>query len=115
MLGDLEFCTPYLDNILIASSNEDKHEYHLQQVLNRLKQHGLKLNLAKFVLGKSPVSFLGCLITPSGVLYGTAIAKFSKSNTIAELRRFLAVINFYCRFIPHTDRTQAPLHELLKD
>lgn len=119
VLNGLNFCIPYMDDIFIASESEEEHEHHLRQVLERLKQHGLKLNPAKCTLGKSTVPFLGCLITPSGVKplpqKTEAIAKFPKPETIAELRRFLAMLNFYRRFIPHAAQTQAPLHELLKD
>lgn len=119
VLSGLDFCIPYLDDIIIASSNEEEHENHLRQVLNRLKQHGLKLNPAKCNLGKTSVTFLGCLITPSGVKplpeKTQIISNYPKPETITELRRFLAMINFYRRFIPHAAETQAPLNELLKN
>lgn len=63
VLSGLDFCVPYLDDILTASSNESEHEDLLKQVLDRLKEHGLKLNPAKCNLGKPSVAFLGCLIT----------------------------------------------------
>ncbi|KAG8171694.1 hypothetical protein JTE90_012613, partial [Oedothorax gibbosus] len=34
VLSGLDFCIPYLDDILIASSNESEHEDHLKQVLD---------------------------------------------------------------------------------
>lgn len=119
VLSGLDFCVPYLDDILIASSNESEHEDHLKQVLDRLRQHSLKLNPAKCNLGKPSVAFLGCLITSAGVKplpeKTEAIINFSKPETISDLRRFLAMVNFYRRFIPNAAKTQAPLHELLKN
>lgn len=118
LLG-LDFCVPNFDDLLIASSSEEEHIGHLQEVFDRLKEHGLKLNPAKCVLGKSIVSFLGCLITPPGVKplpkKTEAIVNFPKPRTVAELRRFLAITNFYRHFIEKAAATQAPLNEFLRD
>ncbi|GFR15331.1 retrovirus-related Pol polyprotein from transposon 297 [Trichonephila clavata] len=61
----LEFCIPYFDDLLIASSFEDEHLDHLHKIFSRLRDYGLKLNPDKCVLGKTSVKFLGCLITTS--------------------------------------------------
>lgn len=119
VLHGLDFCIPYFDDLLIASADEDQHLKHLRQVFNRLKSFGLKLNPSKCVLGKSSVSFLGCLVTPAGVKPLPSkcqiITEFPKPETMCDLRRFLAMINFYRRFIPKAAETQAPLHSLLKE
>lgn len=69
--------------------------------------------------GSALCFLLGCLITPSGVKAlpdkTQAIIDFPQPKTVVELRRFLAMLNFYRRFIPNAAKTQAPLHELLKD
>ena len=41
------FCTTYLDNILIFSNNELEHEHHVKKVLERLQNAGLQINLKK--------------------------------------------------------------------
>lgn len=119
VLSGLEFCIPYFDDILIASGNLHEHKQHLVQVFDRLAQHGLKLNPSKCVLGKSSVSFLGCLITTEGIKplpqKTQAIAEFPKPETVAQLKRFLAMLNFYRRFLPNAAATQAPLQDYLKN
>ncbi|GFT91055.1 retrovirus-related Pol polyprotein from transposon 297 [Nephila pilipes] len=42
------------------------------------------------------------------------ITNFPIPETVKELRRFLAIWNFYRRFIPHAARTQATLNVYLK-
>lgn len=119
VLSGLDFCIPYFDDVLVASHDVPEHLEHLKQVFSRLDEYGLKLNPSKCVLGMESVSFLGCLITPSGVKplpdKVSAIATFPKPENISELRRFLAMLNFYRRFLPKAAKTQAPLHEFLKD
>ena len=36
-----EFCTAYLDNILIYSDNELEHKHYVKKVLKRLRNAGL--------------------------------------------------------------------------
>ncbi|GFQ92743.1 retrovirus-related Pol polyprotein from transposon 17.6 [Trichonephila clavata] len=49
VLAHLEFCIPYFDDLLIASSSEDEHLDHLHQIFSRLRDYGLKLNPDKKV------------------------------------------------------------------
>lgn len=63
--------------------------------------------------------FLGCLITSEGLKTVPdkidVIMNFPKPETIAQLRCFLAMINFYRRVLPKRALTQAPLYEFQKD
>lgn len=118
VLSGLDFCIPYFDDVLVASVNGEEHFKHLRLIFDRLKQYGLKLNPNKCVLGQHSVVFLGCMITSAGVkplpTKVEAILNFPQPDTIAKLRRFLAMLNFYRRFIANAAKTQAPLNEYLK-
>jgi hypothetical protein len=48
-----------MDDILVASANELSHLSHLRQLLERLREYGLVLNLEKCQFGRSEVDFLG--------------------------------------------------------
>ncbi|GFU50408.1 retrovirus-related Pol polyprotein from transposon 297 [Trichonephila clavipes] len=116
VLGHLEFCIPYFDDLLIASSSENEHLDYLHQIFSRLRDYGLKLNTDKCVLGKTSVKFLGCLITAESVKpfpdKVEAIANFPKPDTISQLRHFLTMLNFHTRFLPHAANGEAPLNKL---
>ena len=43
-----EFCTVYLDNILIYLDNKLKHKVHVKKVLERLWNIGLQVNIKKY-------------------------------------------------------------------
>ncbi|GFR01713.1 retrovirus-related Pol polyprotein from transposon 17.6 [Trichonephila clavata] len=119
VLSNLDSCIPYFDDILIASNNVEQHKQHLKHVFERLSQHRLKLNSSRCVLGKQVTKFLGCLIISEGVKpipeKVQAISDFPKPQNISELRRFLAMLNLYHRFLPNAAQTQANVHELLKN
>ncbi|XP_071042555.1 uncharacterized protein [Parasteatoda tepidariorum] len=119
VLGEFEFCVPYFDDVLVASKNEEEHLIHLKRVFQRFAQYGVTLNVSKCVLGQASVEFLGHSVTEKGITplpdKVSAIANFPQPVTIRELRRFLAVLNFYRRFIPRAAHTQAILNEYLKE
>ncbi|GFT78910.1 hypothetical protein TNCV_3093181 [Trichonephila clavipes] len=61
----LEFVFPYLDDILVASENEE-HKTHLKLAFDGLQKYGLRVNISKSTLGVTHLEFLGYLITPEG-------------------------------------------------
>lgn len=113
-LKDLDFVFFNIYDILIASSSKKEHTHHLRTVLSRLKKAGLSLNIDKCVIGVSELTFLGhhkssngCKPTAEKVL---AIQEFPKPKTVADLRRFLGMLNFYRSYLRNAATTQAPLH-----
>jgi hypothetical protein len=62
----LSFVFIYLDNILIASPDEESHLQHLCTILQKLRQHGLLVNLSKSICGQSTVNFWGDRVSEQG-------------------------------------------------
>ena len=118
-LGDLDFAFTYIDDILVASSSQEEHEEHLRIVFQRLKDFALRLNVDKCQFGKAELEFLGHLVNRNGLKPTLekvqAIINFPQSRTIVELRRFLGLVNFYRRSLPHAATAQAPLQSFLSD
>lgn len=117
MLRGLDFAYAYIDDILVFSKDEESHQAHLHQIFKRLKEYGMVINTAKCVFGATEVIFLGYNVSVDGIKPPSekveAIRNFAAPKTVRELRRFLGMINFYRRFIPHAAQHQAPLHSLL--
>ena len=44
---DLDFVYAYIDDILVASTNENEHKEHLKMVFDRLQQNGITINVNK--------------------------------------------------------------------
>lgn len=123
VLHDLNFCFPYLDDILIASNTSEQHEaskqVFLKQVFARLEKFGLTINLDKCIFGEKQVRFFGHLVSSQGSSplpeKVEAITNYLLPKYAGELRRFLGMLNFYRRFIPNAAQQQAILHEMHKN
>ncbi|GFT55467.1 retrovirus-related Pol polyprotein from transposon opus [Nephila pilipes] len=101
-----------------ASSSEKEHQDHIKLVYDRYQQFGLRINVAKSVMGADRGEHLEHLITAEGSCplpeKIEAINNYKMSDTIHELRTFLGIINFYRRYLKNAAKTQVPLHDLLK-
>ncbi|CAB3220776.1 unnamed protein product [Arctia plantaginis] len=116
LLG-LDFAYGYIDDILVFSSSVEQHKEHLHIFFQRLKEYGVLVNTSKSHLGQSEVVFLGYRVSAAGTqpLQSKieAIQNFPEPKTVKELRRFLGMINFYHRFLPHAAQLQASLNAVL--
>jgi Reverse transcriptase (RNA-dependent DNA polymerase) len=62
LTGDIPAAFSYLDDVIVASS-PGEHDEALRQVLQRLQESGLVLNLEKCQFGCAEVDFLGHRVT----------------------------------------------------
>ena len=117
VLSGLTFAFVYIDDICISSTTSDEHKQHLRLVFKRLQQHGLTINLAKCQFGRETIKFLGHLVDGNGIHplpeKVEAIQNYVLPKTAQELKRFLALINFYRRFIPKAVHNQMKLQALI--
>lgn len=117
VLRGLDCCFSYIDDILVFSRSKAEHLEHLEKVFKKLQDYGLLINEGKCEFGQSEVTFLGFHISQQGTRplddKIKAIQEFPPPQTVNGLRRFLGMLNFYRRFIPHAASDQAPLHGML--
>ena len=85
----LGFIFIYIDNILVASRDHQEHLLLLQEVLQRLQQAGLILNLAKCTFGWSSVEFLGHQVNSSGIhLLAAKVEALCRHPWLATVKNF---------------------------
>ena len=106
VLSGLDYAFAYIDDVCIASKNEQEHERHLREVFTRLRKFGLIINFAKCEFGKTSINFLGHSVDGKGISPLPAekvevITNFKKPETVCQLKRFLAMLNYYRRFLPN--------------
>ena len=116
VLKGLEFCESYIDDLLIASPDEETHIQHVRLVLERL-QDGLTINPSKCAFGQQSLSFLGHHVSADGLTplptKVEAIQQFPVPTTRRQVREFVGFVNFYRRFIRNCSSLLQPLTDLL--
>ena len=108
----------YLDDILIASPDEEKHEKDLDAVFKRLSEKNLSINIKKCKFFQQEMEFLGFNLTTKGISPTEAkikaVKEYKKPLTLGALKGFLGQINFCHKFIPNAAGIMAPLNRLLR-
>ena len=106
----------YLDDIIIFSKSVDDHATHLDAVLSKLKQAGLKIKLPKCEFGKERLQYLGHVVDGRGVSPDPenlkAVYEFPVPKTPKEVMRFLGLAGYYRRFIESFSTISKPLSSL---
>jgi hypothetical protein len=59
-----DFCTAYIDDILIYSQNMKDHREHVRKVLAKLKEHGIQIDIEFHV---TETKYLGLIISGDGI------------------------------------------------
>lgn len=115
--GFEDFAFGYIDDICVASENEQDHKRHLRLVFQRLKDYGLTINPSKCIFGQREIQFLGHHINAEGIRplnnKVKVIQEFKKPQVVKELKRFLAMLNFYRSFLPQAVNNQMILQALI--
>ena len=108
----------FFDDILIYSTTFEEHVQHIRAVLELLARDQWQLKLSKCSFAKSQLSYLGHLISASGVATDPAkiqtVAAWTSPTTVKELRSFLGLLGYYRRFMKHFSLIAKPLTTLLK-
>ena len=114
----LDNVVTYIDDILCFSADHRTHLDHLRPLLSRLRQHGLKINLAKCSFGTAETAYLGHTLTPTGITPGMdktkAIRALTPPTTTRALKSFLGMCNYFRNYIGSFARKAAPLYKLTR-
>ncbi|CCO31293.1 Retrotransposable element Tf2 155 kDa protein type 1 [Rhizoctonia solani AG-1 IB] len=103
----------YLDDILIFSRNREEHTEHVREVLRRIRENNLYLNLSKCLFFTTEVTYIGIVITPEGISMEKekirAVQEWQEPRTVKQLQSFLGFANFYRQFIKDFSTIVKPL------
>jgi hypothetical protein len=120
LFSDMDTVRAYIDDLLIITNKS--YEHHLgkiDDVLKRLKDAGLKVNLTKSFFGKQELEYLGYWITRQGIKPLTkkvdAIHNLKPPTTRKQLRSFIGIVNYYRNMWKGRADLLAPLTALTSD
>ncbi len=89
----------YINNLLVHTKTHEDHLKVLEQVLERLHSHNLKINLDKCFFGNKEVSYLGFTLTPKGIKLGKnklkAIKNAKPPMEVKTIQSFVGLCNFF--------------------
>lgn len=106
----------FLDDIIVFSKTLKEHELRLTNVLNRLRENGLKLSPEKCHIFQTSVRYLGHIVSRNGVETDPqkieALKTWPKPQTLKDLRSFLEFSGYYRRFIEGYSKIVKPLTNL---
>jgi hypothetical protein len=113
-----EFCSAYLDDVLIYSETLEEHKTHVRKVIHKLGEAGLHLDIDKSQFAVKEVKYLGLILTSEGIKMDPAkiqtVLDWRLPTTLKELQAFLGFANFYRRFIVAFSYIVRPLTDLTR-
>ena len=116
--GCSKFAMGYLDDIIIFSKTEEEHLEHLEKIFKKLREYRLKMKREKCDFFKKHLQYLGHLILEEGFeplpQKIKSIKNMPPPRTAKEVKQFLGLAGYYCKFIPRFADLFRPLTNLTR-
>jgi hypothetical protein len=113
-----KFVLVFIDEILVYSKTEEEHEEHLRLVLEKLRANQLYAKFSKCEFWLTQVTFLDDVISAGGVLVDPGkvrdVLNWKPHTNVSEIRSFLVLAGYYCRFIQDFSKLAKPMTWLLE-
>lgn len=115
-----EFCSAYVDDVLIYSDGTlEQHRNHVRQVLARLQEAGLQLDIDKCEFEVQSTKYLGFIIQAGqGISMDPAkvkaIREWEAPKNVKGVQSFLGFANFYRQFIKDYSSIAQPISSLVR-
>ena len=118
LLYDINYVDAYVDEIVPHTATWDDHMHTLRQVLQKLRQHGLKVKRMKCKIGHAKLDLLGHVVGGGSIQPQDRniekILEMRKTETKKELRSFPGTIGFDQKYIDRYAENGKASIDLLK-
>lgn len=116
--GCESFSRAYIDDICIFSKSWSEHIAHLQAVLHKLEEAGLKAKPKKCKFAFHQIAYLGHkigggVVTPIWDIV-EGVQNFPQPLTKRNVRAFLGLTGYYRKFVPNFAKLAKPLTDLTR-
>ncbi|KAG2761153.1 hypothetical protein Pcac1_g26902 [Phytophthora cactorum] len=119
-----DFAPSYFDDVFVYSravngkTDVEVHKEHLRKMLGLMRKHKLYANLKKCIFGASEIPILGCLVGKNDVRPDPekvrVISEWPTLPNVKELRQFLELATYLCKYVENYAGKIRPLSQLLK-
>lgn len=109
-------CLLYLDDVIVYGETFLKTLDRLREVLQKLREAGLKLSPKKCNLFRNQVAYLGHIVSQEGISPDPektqVVTNWPIPASVTEVRGFVGLCSYYRKFIRGFSEICAPLHKL---
>lgn len=109
---------PYIDDVILASPDFKDHISSLKTVLERFREHNLKVKPSKCYFAAKEIKYLGFLVSKDGIKPDpekvSSLLNMSAPTTNKEVERLCGFINYLSRFVPHLASLLEPVFQAKK-
>jgi len=94
----------FVDNILVGTEIEERHDEIVEEILKRLEENNLYVKSEKCMWKTRKIGFLEVVIGPNGIEMEAEkidrVLSWPEPKNIKNIRKFLGLTNYYRRFCP---------------
>ncbi len=98
-----DFCQVYLNDILIYSKTQQKHQQHVKMILDHLWEANLQVNIRKCKFNVEETVFLKIIVSEQSLCMNSikvkVIVNWATLINLKEVQSFVKFVNFYRYFI----------------
>ena len=108
----------FIDDVIIGTETEEGHDELVAEVIKRLEENNLYVNLEKYKWKVREVGFLGVVIGPNGIKMEEkkvkGVLEWPTPKCVKDVQKFLGLANYYRRFIEVFASIARLLHDMVK-
>ena len=108
----------FIDDVIVATETEERHNEIVEEVLRRLEETGLFVKPEKCVWKVREVGFLGVIIGKDRVRMERekvqGVVEWLVPKDVKNVQKFLGLANYYRWFVKDFAKIARPLHEVMR-
>jgi len=89
----------FMDNVLVGTEEEQRHDKIVKEVLRRIKENDLYVKPEKCIWKVREIDFLGLVMGSGGIKMQeekvAGVLEWPRPKTVKEVQKFLGLTNYY--------------------
>jgi len=108
----------FMDNVLVGTEEEEKHDEIVEEVLRRMEENDLYVKPEKCIWKVREIDFLGLVMGSGGIKMQeekvAGVLEWPRPKTVKEVQKFLELANHYRRFVKDFAKIAKPMYKLVR-